>query len=328
MDEGINPKHVKQAGMSKNNYLFSLILMGASIIWVFSLLSIFVLKAYGLGLFLGVPLVAGSYACYLATVKHNISGLQSFYVAFGVFFVASVGFVVFAIEGVICLIMAIPFEIIVAIFAGGIGHSLGKVKNENRKARGAVLFVPMFLFAGAFFDSQPTTYSVVTSVEIDAPPSAVWKNVVEFSKIPEPTEFIFKTGIAYPINAKIDGQGVGAIRHCNFTTGSFVEPITVWDEPKLLAFDVLEQPEPMKELSPYNIDPTHLHGYFQSERGQFKLTDLGNGKTLLEGTTWYHHKVSPEFYWHFWSDMIIHAIHDRVLNCVKAETEKQVKQNS
>ncbi|NBP97360.1 MAG: hypothetical protein EBU25_05975 [Burkholderiaceae bacterium] len=39
---------------------------------------------------------------------------------------------------------------------------------------------------------------------------------------------------------KIVGKGVGSVRHCNFTTGSFVEPITVWDEAKLLKFDVVE----------------------------------------------------------------------------------------
>jgi hypothetical protein len=54
----------------------------------------------------------------------------------------------------------------------------------------------------------------------------------------------------------------GAVRHCNFTTGSFVEPITVWDEPRLLKFEVVEQPAPMKELSFWDIDAPHLHDYF------------------------------------------------------------------
>ena len=61
--------------------------------------------------------------------------------------------------------------------------------------------------------------------------------------------------MACPISAEIEGKGVGAVRHCIFTTGAFVEPITVWDEPNTLAFDVTEQPPPMKELSPYDIRP-------------------------------------------------------------------------
>jgi hypothetical protein len=163
---------------------------------------------------------------------------------------------------------------------------------------------------------------ITTSIEINAPIETVWKNVVEFPQLPEPTEFIFKTGIAYPINAKIVGKGVGAVRYCNFTTGSFVEPITEWNEPNLLKFDVVDQPEPMKELSFYDLHPNHLHGYFVSKKGQFKLTKLPNGNTLLEGTTWYYNKIKPTIYWNLWSDNIIHKIHDRVLTHIKNVSEK------
>ena len=69
-------------------------------------------------------------------------------------------------------------------------------------------------------DINPELQSVTTSIIIDANAEKVWKNVVEFPELDKPTEFIFKTGIAYPINAKIDGKGVGTVRHCNFTTGS------------------------------------------------------------------------------------------------------------
>jgi hypothetical protein len=172
-----------------------------------------------------------------------------------------------------------------------------------------------------------TVRSVTTSVEINAMPEGVWQNVIAFSTLDKPTELVFKTGIAYPINAIIDGHGIGAVRHCNFTTGSFVEPITVWDEPHLLRFSVDEQPEPMKEISPYNIHPNHLHGYWVSKQGQFKLTQLPNGHTLLEGTTWYANKIKPDFYWTIWSDYIVHAIHKRVLQHIKKQCENN-KMNS
>ncbi len=135
--------------------------------------------------------------------------------------------------------------------------------------------------------------------------------------------FIFRYGISYPIDSEVKGVGVGAIRYCNFSTGSFVEPIDVWDEPNHLHFYVEEQPIPMKELSPYDINPKHLHGYFVSTKGEFKLTDLGNGKTKLEGTTWYYNKIKPELYWSFWTDFIIHSVHSRVLNHIKKEAEKK-----
>ena len=121
-----------------------------------------------------------------------------------------------------------------------------------------------------------------------------------------------------------EGRGVGAIRYCNFSTGSFVEPITTWQEPTLLQFDVKENPVPMKETSIYaNLEPPHLHHIVISERGQFKLTKLKNGKTLLEGTTWYRHDMWPNWYWGPMSDGIIHTIHRRVLTNIKAKAEKK-----
>ena len=138
----------------------------------------------------------------------------------------------------------------------------------------------------------------------------------------EPDEWLFKTGIAYPTHAEIKGSGVGAVRYCNFTTGSFVEPITTWNEPTLLQFDVLDQPTPMRELNPFwDVHPPHLDGYFQSKKGQFELVQLDNGKTLVEGTTWYHIHIHPVAYWDFWSEYILHEIHYRVLKHIKKECE-------
>ena len=153
------------------------------------------------------------------------------------------------------------------------------------------------------------------------PIEKVWANVVEFPQIDKTPDGILKLGFAYPINAKIDGTGVGAIRRCNFNTGSFVEPITVWDEPHLLAFDVKEQPAPMTELSPYeNLHTAHLE-YLRSQKGQFRLFEK-DGKTILEGTTFYTHDIAPDLYWKLFSDEIIHQIHLRVLNHIKEVSEK------
>ena len=116
---------------------------------------------------------------------------------------------------------------------------------------------------------------------------------------------------------------MGAIRHCIFNTGEFIEPIEVWDEPHLLRFSVAQQPEPMEELSPYpRIKTPHLQGYLQSHEGELRITALPHGRTLLEGTTWYTDRIWPSEYWQFWSDLIIHHIHLRVLNHIKTLSEK------
>lgn len=87
-------------------------------------------------------------------------------------------------------------------------------------------------------------HEVASAIEIDAPPERVWPHVVGFAEPPPPSEWFFRLGIAYPRRARLEGQGAGAVRYCGFSTGAFVEPITVWDEPRRLAFDVVAQPPP------------------------------------------------------------------------------------
>src|SRR6266850_641956 len=174
------------------------------------------------------------------------------------------------------------------------------------------------------FALRPQVFLVRTAIEVNAPPEKVWNQVVAFAEIPPPKELLFRAGIAYPIRAEITGHGVGAVRHCIFSTGPFAEPIEVWDEPRLLKFGVTANPAPLNELSPYgNIQPPHLHGYFVSKQGQFLLTALPGGRTQLEGATWYQHTMWPAAYWHLWSDYIIHKIHLRVLEHIRAEVESK-----
>ena len=118
------------------------------------------------------------------------------------------------------------------------------------------------------------------------------------------------------------GPASARVRRCEFSTGAFVEPIEVWDEPRLLRFAVTSNPAPMREWNPlFEIHPPHLDGFLVSKRGQFLLTPLPGGKTLLRGSTLYQHGLWPAAYWRLWSDPIIHRIHDRVLRHIKTLAE-------
>jgi hypothetical protein len=135
---------------------------------------------------------------------------------------------------------------------------------------------------------------------------------------------IFHTGIAYPIRARLSGEGVGAVRTCEFSTGAFVEPITVWDPPRHLAFNVVEQPPSMHESSPFaRIEPAHVRTGFVSQRGQFQLRSLGSHRTELSGTTWYRLNIFPTAYWQLYADAIVHQIHSRVLEHIRTLSQAE-----
>ena len=78
----------------------------------------------------------------------------------------------------------------------------------------------------------------------------------------------------------------------------------------------------MFELTPYrHVHPPHLDGYLRSQRGEFQLIALGDGRTRLEGRTWYDFRMFPQSYWTLWSDLLIHRIHQRVLLHIKRLSE-------
>jgi hypothetical protein len=90
----------------------------------------------------------------------------------------------------------------------------------------------------------------------------VWRYLGAIPPIPEPREWYFRVGIAYPTGTRIDGPAqVGAKRICDFNTGPALETIDLWDPPRALRFRVTETPALMREWTPYReVSPKHLHG--------------------------------------------------------------------
>ena len=292
----------------------------------FVVMGTLVIGAYGWGLFVALPFCLGMFSVLLYSYHEPREWFDSLAVA--LLPVALVGAALFlvAMEGIICLLMAAPFAVALAALGGALGYAIQA--RHWRPKQSPAMFSILILLVPATFGVEraaalrPPVYEVQTAIEVNAPPERVWNQVVAFAEIPPPKELLFRAGIAYPIRAEISGHGVGAVRHCIFSTGAFVEPIEVWDEPHLLKFGVIANPAPLNELTPYgHIDTPHLHGYFVSDEGQFSLIVLPDGRTRLEGTTWYHNAMWPAAYWHLWSDNIIHRIHSRVLEHIRTEAQ-------
>jgi hypothetical protein len=284
------------------------------------------LGKYGWGLFVGIPFFLGFNSTLIYGFHRPRSVGKCLVVASLSTALVGIALLAFAVEGVICLMMALPLALILALLGSLMGFMLQQrpsfSPNTLRVASVGFLLMPGLILLEYSLGETPPLHTVKTSIVINADPQTVWSHVVSFSELPPPAESIFRTGIAYPIRAEISGQGVGAVRHCVFSTGEFVEPITVWDQPRLLRFDVTAQPRSMDELSLYSdLRPPHLENYLISKQGQFELKSLPDGKTLLEGTTWYQNRFWPTPYWHLWSDYIIHSIHKRVLLHIKSLAE-------
>jgi uncharacterized membrane protein YhaH (DUF805 family) len=288
-------------------------------------LSVFVLRSYGVALFLGTPFVMGALTAFLFNRHYPATGRETQEVTFMTLAITG-GVVLFASwEGALCLLMASPIAFGIAAMGAILGRHVAL--RDRSDARIALLALAVLPTLASFDARRPNTAlrEVHSAIVIDAAPEVVWRHVIAFPPLPAPSELVFRLGIAYPMKAEIVGHGVGATRYCVFSTGAFVEPITHWEPGRRLSFDVVTQPRPLQEWSPYaDVMPPHLDGYFRSRRGEFRLIALPNGRTRLEGSTWYEMRLYPEEYWVLFGDAFIHRIHERVLAHIKrvAETSR------
>jgi uncharacterized membrane protein YhaH (DUF805 family) len=288
------------------------------------LISILFVKRYTGSLFLGTPFSLGAITAYV----FNRGNVHTYRATLEVVLIAllllSGAVLLFALEGIVCIAMAFPVAAIVAGLGAILGRAIAGASREPAyDGGGLALLVPLLGVLLPAGNAPVPLRQITTTIEIAAPPERVWPHVVAFTELPEPTEWLFKTGIAYPQRARIVGSGVGAVRYCEFSTGAFVEPITTWDAPRRLAFDVVSQPIPMRESSPYrHVYAAHLDTGFRARAGAFRLIALPNGHTRLEGSTWYQLDLLPRLYWSLYADGVVHAIHRRVLAHVKRLTEE------
>jgi uncharacterized membrane protein YhaH (DUF805 family) len=286
------------------------------------------LKNYGWGLFVGTPFMMGFFGALFYSLPRVRTLGECAIVACVSVGLVSLLLVLLAFEGAICLAMAAPIGLVLALLGALAGWAVQLERwshrlDQLRLYAAAWVLAPLLLVAESRSPVAPPLFAATTVCEIAASPETVWRHVVSFGELPPPTERLFLAGIAYPVRARLEGRGVGAVRYCEFSTGPFVEPITAWEDNRRLAFDVASQPHPMREWSPYaELRPAHLEGFFRSRRGEFRLTALPGGRTRLEGTTWYEQDIWPQTYWKPWSDYLVHAIHRRVLAHIKAEAEK------
>ena len=304
----------------------ALVAMGIGSVLGFAALAylIFVAKNYGVAMFFDAPFTVGAVTAYLYNRRYPATLKMTCQVIVLTFAFMGGVVIMVAVEGAVCVLMAAPLVLTVACLGAIPGRSIAL----RREGSGIQPFMAMLLIPAAALTerAQPASqlHEILSVIEIDAPTDVVWRHVIQFSELEPPTETIFRFGIAYPIRARIEGSGVGAVRHCEFSTGAFVEPITRWEPGRLLAFDVTKQPPPLEEWSPYaDIAPPHLDGYIQSRRGEFRLIALDGGRTRLEGRTWYTLDIRPRAYWMMFSDAFIGRVHRRVLTHIERLAEAE-----
>lgn len=268
-------------------------LWGLSIALAAEIVLTLMLGQFGLALFVGSPFLVGMVAAYIAERDGHSSPLLLGQTAL---VLASAVLFGFAFEGLICLIMAYPLAMLATLIGGYVGMGLGRLNAARPTLVSSVALLPLMVTAelsapplASFADRQ--------SVEVSAPPAAVWDSIVHMGKIDHPPGGPFGWGLAYPVAGHIDGSGIGAVRRGVFSTGVAYERVTRWEPNRELWFDVLTDPPMMRETNPFGpVRSAHLDGYFVTRTAHFTIEPTTPGHTRLTLATEHQLRIGPTTY--------------------------------
>jgi uncharacterized membrane protein YhaH (DUF805 family) len=304
---------------------------GTAVGILLSWFSVVLLGGYGSVLVLALPFFMGFISAWLYGYHEPRSSGECYAVAMAGVFLTGAIIVGIAFEGIICVGMAAPLAIPLALLGARLGYEGLQTRHlriQPKTLCGLFLVIPLLMGAEFRKPAPVPTHTVHGSVEIAAPPNAVWQRVVAFPRIQERPQWIFRLGMAYPLEVRTRGTGLSADRECVFSTGISREPILAWEESRHFAFRVSEEPPLRQEWSPYGqIHVRHLEDHdFRPGRVDFYLTKLPGGRTQLDCWSTYENRMWPGEYWRLWTDEVVRQIQLRVFRHITklAEADTQL----
>lgn len=299
------------------------LLAGMAIILFAVLISAVAFGAYGWGLFVMTPFLAGLATAYIANRDTLLNTSRTFGLVVASSGLGAFALLMLALEGLICIILVAPLAVLVGLLGGAIGQSLAKVGHW----RGRPLLSVCLLPAVFLLDAVAPPAAIISGREdvlIGAPPAAVWQALISAEPVREPPGPVAWAGLAYPIAGEIVAPGLGAERVGRFSTGLANERITEWRPGQALAFEVLSQPAAMEEMSPYRrVHAPHVHGYFETAETRFTLRSAGNGRTRLTVEADSVLRMDPVLYWQPLAQWAVRQNLRRVLRDVRSKAEKK-----
>jgi uncharacterized membrane protein YhaH (DUF805 family) len=288
--------------------------------------SALVFGVYGYGLFIVSPFIIGAVAAYLANRKSDIGPKASARIAFSAALLGGLGLVATSLEGLLCIVMASPLAIPVALVGGLLGHSIATFRRRPaRQTLSGIALLPI-VFATEYAFPPMTNFETQQIILVRAPAEAVWNVIIRMDMMDGPLALPFRLGVAYPLGGEVAGEGVGATRRGVFSTGTAIERVTEWIPGRKLAFTVEKDVPSIDEISPYRqVHAPHAVGYFRTSLTSFELAPRPDGDTEIIERTSHQLKLGPVYYWLPMARWIVRENNARVLEHVRRQAERSVR---
>lgn len=230
-------------------------------------------------------------------------------------------------EGVICAVFILPPALLSASLGGLI---IGLIQRylHNRHTRSTVYCLaalPLLLSMAEAKLTQPLqTRTVDTSIVIHAPTSKVWSNIERVPPIARSelrASWANAIGFPRPVEATLSHEGVGGVRNASFERGlNFTETITDWIPNQRIVFTIKADTAAIPRTT---LDEHVTVGgrFFDVLTGEYDLTALPNGDTLLHLSS--RERLSTDFnlYAAMWSDAVMRDMQSNILHVIRNRCE-------
>lgn len=233
-------------------------------------------------------------------------------------------------EGIICVILWLPVSLVLAIVGGLFAALLLKLIKPRRDRFFCIALVALLPFGIAplekFRANSSEIDSVPTQIKIHATPEVVWQQIRSVSLITNPEQsfsFSHLFGFPRPLEAKLVGEGLGAVRYATFERGVlFEETITEWEQPKKISFSIRAD---SAHIPPTTFDEHVIIGgkYFDVLNGSYSIEDIGNGDVILHLSSDQRLSTGFNFYSRYWTEYLMADLQNYILRIIKARCENQ-----
>ena len=232
-------------------------------------------------------------------------------------------------EGLICIIIWFPLVTVLALVGGLVAALFLKIFRTRRDRNDCLIAVALLPFvAGPLEKLKPLSAeirTVPTQIKIHASAQTVWQQIRSVPQI-QPQEqsssFSHRLGFPQPLEAKLIGEGVGAVRQARFEGGVlFVETITEWDEPHRLSFTIKAD---TKNIPPTTFDEHVIIGgkYFDVLTGTYWIEEVGQGDVILHLSSEQRLSTRFNFYSHYWTEYLMADLQNYILQIIKHRCER------
>ncbi len=238
----------------------------------------------------------------------------------------------FRVEGLICMIFALPGAVVCSMVGGVLGGALARFLRAKRGTVACLAFLPFLLAPLETIINPPVqTREVSTEITIHAPSSIVWQNIERVRPIQAaemPDSWAQRIGFPRPVEATLSYEGVGGVRHASFERGLlFIETVNAWETERLLSFTIRAD---TSHIPATTLDEHVTIGgrYFDVLYGEYRIEASTNGTVILHLTS--RQRLSTDFnaYAGLWTDAVMRTLQNSILGVVKSRCEREAEADS